>query len=633
MCGIAGLLAPPGVAIDESSVRRMCNAMVHRGPDDEGYFVAGGVGLGMRRLSIIDLEGGHQPVHNEDKTVWTVLNGEIYNYRALRTELESRGHRFYTNSDTETIVHLYEEHGDEFVTRLNGMFAIALWDSVQSRLLLCRDRLGEKPLFLARNDRTLAFASEIKCLMTTNLVSRDVDMRAIDEYLRFLYVPAPRTIYRDVVELPPATMLSVVSGEKPEYRVYWQLRFAPRQRQDEEQVIEEVREQLLQSVRSRLVSDVPVGALLSGGIDSSAVVAAMVRTEARAVRTFTIGYGAEGSVYDERAEARELASALGTEHHEFVVSPDLREVVPRIVEAFDQPFADSSAVANWYVFREMRPHVKVVLSGLGGDEVFGGYERHLAIQYHDRISGLPQWIKAKALPALADWLPEARDGGRMADRIKRFSRAARLPTPEAYREYVTAFSYDQRRSLYSQAMVSVLDAEREAEEFSRIFGGSGDTASLHGALYSDTLGYLPGDLLTLTDRMSMAHSIEARAPLVDFDLVELLARVPASLKIKGRVKKYLLREAVRPWLPPGILDRPKRGFTIPITVWLRGALEPWMRQVLSPARVARTGLFSAAAITRLMDEHVARVRNHHARLWALLVFMHWFERNQISGSG
>ncbi len=628
MCGIAGLLMPAGVAVSELAVRRMCDAIVHRGPDDQGYFVAGSVGLGIRRLSIIDVAGGHQPVHNEDRTIWTVFNGEIYNYRALRAEMESRGHRFYTNSDTETIVHLYEEYGDDFVTRLNGMFAIALWDSLRSRLILCRDRVGEKQLFLARANGTLAFGSEIKCLLKTDLVSRDIDFRAVDEFLRFLYVPAPRTIYRDVMELPPATIVAVTPGQEPELRCYWRLRFSPRVGLVEAEAIEAIRQQLLRSVRSRLVSDVPLGALLSGGVDSSAVVAAMVRADIHPVRTFTIGYGVDGSFYDERAEARELARALGTEHHECVVSPDLPEIVPQIVEAFDQPFADSSAVANWYVFRETRRHVKVVLSGLGGDEVFAGYERHLAIRYHQAIARLPRWIKATVLPTLAGWWPEARDGGRLADRIKRFAAAARLPAADAYREYMTAFSFDQRRSLYTEAMMHVLEANREAEEFSRVFEGSGDSDPLNSALYSDTLGYLPGDLMTLNDRMSMAHSVEARAPLVDFELIELMARIPASSKIRGRTKKHLLREAVRPWLPPGVLNRPKKGFTIPITVWLRGTLERWMRDVLSPARVARTGLFSPHAVLRLIDEHVARSRNHHARLWAMLVFMHWFERDQ-----
>jgi asparagine synthase (glutamine-hydrolysing) len=609
----------------------MCDAITHRGPDDQGYFFDGNVGLGMRRLSIIDIAGGRQPVHNENRTIWTVFNGEIYNYYALRNELESRGHRFYTNSDTETIVHLYEEFGDDFVTRLNGMFAIALWDSLESRLILCRDRIGEKQLFLARANGTLAFGSEIKCLLRSDLVSRDIDIQSVDEYLRFLYVPAPKTIYRDILELPPATIVTVKPSEEPKMRTYWRLQFTPRFGATEPETIERIREQLLRSVRSRLISDVPVGALLSGGVDSSAVVAAMVRADAGPVRTFTIGYGTEGGYYDERAEARELAQTLGTEHHEFVVHPDLQEVIQHIVEAFDQPFADSSAVANWYVFRETRAHVKVVLTGLGGDEVFAGYERHMAIRYHQVVSRLPRWVTATVLPTLANWLPEARDGGRLADRIKRFAAAVRLPAAEAYHQYVTAFSFDQRRDLYTEAMNDALDTKHDAGAFSRVFNGSGDTDPLHGALYTDTLGYLPGDLMTLTDRMSMAHSVEARAPLVDHELVELMARVPASSKIRGRTKKYLLREAVRPWLPPGVLDRPKKGFTIPITIWLRGVLEPWMRDVLAPARIARTGLFSPAAVTRLIDEHVARLRNHHARLWALLVFMHWFEREQSLG--
>ncbi len=631
MCGIAGILAPPGQSVERSIVERMCERITHRGPDQDGFYFEANVGLGMRRLSIIDLSSGKQPLHNETRTVWVMFNGEIYNYRSLRASLEKLGHRFYTHSDTETIVHLYEEYGDRFVEHLNGMFAIALWDSERRRLVLARDRIGEKQIYLCWKNGTLAFGSEIKCLLETGMVAKDIDPHAVDSYLRSLYVHAPRTFFRDVQELPPATLAIVENGQPPRLERYWNLEFDSSLRASEPELIEIVREQVQRSVASRLVADVPLGALLSGGIDSSAVVGAMVRASPGQVRTFTIGYGEEGRVYDERDEARALATKLGTEHHEFIVKPDIVDLMPKLVSAFDQPFADSSAVANYYVFQQTRQHVKVVLSGLGGDEVFAGYERHVALRVHERISGLPHWVRGSVLPALAGLLPEPRDGGRTVDRIKRFAAAAALPPADAYRLLVTAFSVEQRRSLYSGAMSSALRPDVEAAEFASLFNAAGDRDPLNQALYVDTMMYLPGDLLTLTDRMSMAHSVEARAPLIDPDLVELLARVPADAKVPGRQKKHLLREAVRPWLPAEVFERKKRGFTIPLTVWLRGELQPFMRSVLSKERVEKTGLFRWEGVRDLMDEHVQLKQNHHARLWSLLMFMTWHEQYGIGG--
>jgi asparagine synthase (glutamine-hydrolysing) len=609
----------------------MCEQIVHRGPDDEGLLVDGAVALGMRRLSIIDLASGRQPIHNEDRTVWVVFNGEIYNYRKLRAELEARGHHFYTHSDTECLVHLYEEHGEEFVKRLNGMFSIALWDTRRRRVLLARDRLGEKQLYYAQRDGRFIFGSEIKCLLATGWVERRIDRRSFDRYLRFLYVPAPDTMYEQIKELAPASFVVLEEGRAPRFERYWVPRFESNRSMRRDEAVERVREQFHRSVASRLESDVPLGALLSGGVDSNAVVASMVRANNGIVRTFTIGYGDEGRFYDEREQARVLAERLGTEHHEFVVQPDIVEVLPKIVRAFDQPFADSSAVANYYVFRETSRHVKVVLSGLGGDELFAGYERYLALRLHERVGLLPRWLRAGVLARVCELLPEPRDGGRSIDRIKRFMRASPLPAGAAYLQYVTSFDASQRVALYEgTAMGDRVDAAAEQEEFMRLFGGSGDVDALSGALFADTLTYLPGDLLTLTDRMSMAHSVEARAPFLDPDLVELAASIPARYKLDGLEKKSLLRAAVGAELPAEVLKRAKRGFTIPLTVWLRGELKPLLDELLSAPRLAATGLLNAAAVQRLVDEHMSRRQNHHARLWALLVFMVW-HRDYVEG--
>ena len=626
MCGIAGMVRPPGQEVDRPVLQRMCDSIVHRGPDSEGFFVEDNVGLGMRRLSIIDLSSGEQPIHNEDRTVWVVFNGEIYNYRQLRQELEAAGHQFYTNSDTETLVHLYEQYGERFAERLNGMFCFALFDRVNGKVVIARDRIGEKQLYYSWKAGVLTFGSEIKCVLESGLVSRDLDFQAIDQYFRFLYIPHPRTAFREIRELPPATIMVLEQGKAPRLESYWRLSFSPRSKsQDGNQLVESVREQFERSVRSRLVSDVPLGVLLSGGVDSSAVAAVMVKTSSEKVRTFTIGYDGAGNVYDERAHARSFSQHFGTEHHEFVIKPDIVELLPKLVRSFDQPFGDSSAVANYYVFHETRKHLKVVLTGLGGDEVFAGYERHKAIRIHDALTRAPAWMRDGLLPALVEWLPEPSAGGRWTDRIKRFARGAGESSSAAYLGYVTWFDDGLRKELYSEAMHDSVGKASGAEEFLDIFESSGDGKVLSKALFADTLTYLPGDLLVLTDRMSMANSVEARAPFIDHELVELVAAMPASAKMKGMDKKTLLKQAIASFIPPEILKRPKKGFTIPLTLWLRSELQSYMRTVLSKERIERTGLFKWQTVSRLIEEHVARKQNHQARLWALLVFMTWHD--------
>ena len=600
MCGIAGVAYETDGQADHNQVRRMCDVIRHRGPDDEGIFIDGSVGLGMRRLSIIDLASGHQPIHNEDRTVWVVFNGEIYNYAKLRQELEEQGHHFYTHSDTETLVHLYEQYGEDMVTRLNGMFSFAIWDSVKRRLFIARDRLGEKQLFYAFQRGKLYFGSELKCLLATGELSREIDPHAVDEYFTFLYTPAPRTIYRDIRELPAGHSL-VLDGTGLRVKRYWQLEFNVNRRADERYFIDEFRSKFKQSVQSRLVSDVPLGALLSGGVDSSAIVAAMAESGGPAVKTFCIGYGGEGSYYDERHYAQVVARHFGTEHHEFIVEPHVVEDLPSIVRAFDQPFADSSAIVNYYVYRETRKHVKVVLSGLGGDEVAAGYERHLGMRLRQHYRMIPRFIREQVVERVVAALPDSRRGNRLIERAKRFVRTGQLSDEQAYLHIQSAFNKGQRASLYSEGFAARLKNGTQSHDFIDHFNHAGIDDVVNRALFTDLMTYLPGDLLPLTDRMSMAHSIEARAPFLDPDLVEFMATVPPELKIRGLTKKYILKEAFKGQLPDEVLHRRKQGFTVPLSVWFRNELVPLMRDVLSKKSIESVGFFSWPAVSKLLD--------------------------------
>lgn len=629
MCGIAGVAYASDGLADRAQVERMCEVIRHRGPDDEGIFVDGPVGLGMRRLSIIDIATGHQPIHNEGRTVWVVLNGEIYNFESLRQELLQLGHHFYTQSDTETLVHLYEQYGQDMVRRLNGMFAFAIWDCAKRRLFIARDRLGEKQLFYSFQNGKLLFGSELKCLLATGEPSREIDLRAVDEYFTFLYTPAPRTIYRDIHELPPGHTL-VLDEKGLQLQRYWQLAFIVNRETDERYFVDTLTSKFQQAVRSRMVSDVPLGALLSGGVDSSAIVAAMAESGEVTVKTFCIGYGNEGADFDERQHARLVARHFGTEHHEFVVKPRVVEELPHIVRAFDQPFADSSAIVNYYVYRETRKHVKVVLSGLGGDEVAAGYERHLGMRLRHRYRMLPRFFREQVLENVVAALPASALGSRFVERAKRFVRTGRLADDQAYLQIQSAFNETQRDSLFTSDFSDRLSRAPPSHDFIDYFNHDGIADTLNRVLFTDLMTYLPGDLLALTDRMSMAHSVEARAPFLDHELVEFMATVPPELKIRGLTKKYLLKQSLKGRLPSDILQRRKQGFTAPLSVWFRNELVPLMRSVLSQERIESVGYFNWPTVARLLDEHIAGRENHHSRIWALLMFMMWHDADQQS---
>ena len=623
MCGIAGFADRnvPGVwtarseyQSDETALlRRMCGAIRHRGPDDEGLHVEPGVGLGMRRLAIIDLATGHQPIHNEDATVWVVFNGEIYNYRALRHELTGLGHRFTTVSDTETIVHAYEEWGESAFARLRGMFAIALWDRREETLWLARDRVGIKPLHYTVVDDRLYFGSEIKSLLEVDAFEPTLDLEGLDHYLSFLYTPRDASIFEGVRKLPPGHVLRWRRGTF-QTRCYWELPAEERVPPSEETAIETLREILRDAVRSHLMSEVPLGAFLSGGIDSSLVVGLMADAMDRPVQTFSIGF--DDPAFDELEHARAVAAHFGTDHHEFVVRPDALAIIDDLIAHFDEPFGDSSAIPTWYVSEIARRHVTVVLSGDGGDELFGGYDRYLP---HPRVAAFDRWAPpgAHAL-ASAVWplMPHGVTG-------KNFLRRVGRTGPGRYLDEIGYFQRDEKQALFTHDVnhaIAGADAEaRLARHFLRLGALPWSGQMMH----FDFETYLPEDILTKVDRMSMAHSIESRVPLLDNEVVEFAARVPASLNIHHGRRKHLLKRAAAGILPPRILERRKQGFGVPVGGWFRGDLREFFSDVLLSPRTAQRGYFEPRFIQRLVREHVGGRRDHTLRLWGLVVFELW----------
>jgi asparagine synthase (glutamine-hydrolysing) len=567
----------------------------------------------MRRLSIIDLATGHQPMHNEDSTVWVVFNGEIYNYAELRATLVNRGHRFYTASDTETIVHAYEEWGEDAFRRLRGMFGIALWDSRDGSLLLARDRVGIKPLHFAAAGGRLYFGSEIKSILAANDVEPALDFQALDHYLSFLYTPRDASIFAGIRKLPPGHLLRWRNGTV-DIRRYWELPAEEHMPASEEEAAEALREVLRDAVRSHLMSEVPLGAFLSGGVDSSLVVGLMAEASSRPVRTFSIGF--DDPRYDELDHARSVARHFGTEHHEFVVKPDALAILDDLIGHFDEPFGDSSAIPTWYVSEIARRHVTVVLSGDGGDELFGGYERYSP---HPRIAAFDRWSPpATRSVASLVWplLPHGATG-------KNFLRRAARDERGRYLDQIGYFQRDEKEALLTgdvRGRIAGTDAEaRLATHFAR-FGG----LPWHGQMMNfDFETYLPEDILTKVDRMSMAHSIESRVPLLDNNVVDFAARLPAGLKIKNGRKKHILKEAAAGLLPAGILARRKQGFAVPVGGWFRGDLREFFSDVLLSATARERGYFEPRFVERLVREHVTSRRDHTLRLWGLVVFELW----------
>jgi asparagine synthase (glutamine-hydrolysing) len=614
MCGIAGFAdsTPTGRPPEFNLVHRMCEVIRHRGPDDEGIHVAPGVGLGMRRLSIIDLSGGRQPIHNETSTIWVVFNGEIYNYRELRVELEAHGHRFSTSSDTETIVHAYEEWGEDAFRRLRGMFAIALWDAPNRSLLLARDRAGQKPLHYAERRGRLYFASEIKSLLAAGAIEPALDLAALDHYLTFLYTPRDASIFEGVHKLPPGHYLRWRDG-RTEVKQYWRIGERETFSGSESDAVAALGTVLQDAVRSHMVSDVPLGAFLSGGVDSSAVVGMMSRASSQPVKTFSIGF--DEPEFDELEHARTVARHFGTEHHEFVVRPDGLSILEDLIGHFDEPFADSSAIPTWYVSEIARRHVTVVLSGDGGDELFGGYDRYLPHPRVARFDRLP--LPGLRAAASLAWplLPHGARG-------KNFLRHVAQDPAGRYLDSIALFHADERAALYTPEVRARLTggAERAlARHFDRFAALPHDSRMMR----FDFETYLPEDVLTKVDRMSMAHSIETRVPLLDNEVIDFAAALPARFKIHDGRRKHVLKETLRTLLPDSILNRRKQGFGVPLGTWFRGGLTDLFSDVLQSPRTKQRGYFEPAFVSRLLREHLGGGRDHTLRLWQLLVFELW----------
>jgi asparagine synthase (glutamine-hydrolysing) len=602
----------------------MGSVIEHRGPDDYGHYCGRGIGLGMRRLSIIDLAGGHQPIANEDETVWVVLNGEIYNFKELRAQLQRKGHLFRTQTDTETIVHLYEDEGPSFLKRLRGMFAVALWDARRERLILGRDRIGEKPLYVRRTSKTILFASELKSILQVEDVPRRLNPLALQEYLALGYVPAPMTMIDGIEKILPGHYLCFEKGRWEDIE-YWDVPFGQTEVRSEREWIEQLREKLLETVKVQLVSDVPLGAFLSGGVDSSAIVAAMAKLTGRSVKTYSIGYESKHSYYNELNYAKLVADAFSTDHHEIIVRPQMTELLPKLVWHLDEPVADSACLTTYLVSRLARQSVTVILSGVGGDELFGGYRRYLGDSVLAWYRFLPSSIRRRWLPALLKRVPRARTSASKdyARYAAAFIETAERESAGRYMSYVTLFSPLVQQELLCRRLINT-DGQNDSAEalhkyFARYVGGD----SLQRIIYTDLKTSLPDDLLALTDRMSMAASIECRAPLLDHELIELTTRMPSSLKVRGLSLKYLLKKAVAPWLPREIVNRKKRGFGAPIGAWMREDLQPLIAELLSQEQVQRRGLFQWQTIKQLLDAHQKQQCDYTDQLFALIIFELW----------
>jgi asparagine synthase (glutamine-hydrolysing) len=623
VCGIAGIVRSDGAPVDRELLGRMNETIRHRGPDDDGFYFSDGAGLAMRRLSIIDLKTGHQPIHNRDRTAWIVFNGEIYNYRELREQLEKLGHKFYTDSDTEAIVAAYDAYGTDCPKYLRGMFAFAIWDERTKSLFLARDRVGKKPLLYAQVDGQLVFGSEFLAVLEHPGVSRDVDFEALHYYLSFLCVPAPLTAYRAIRKLQPGHSLLWQDGQIKTER-YWQLDFSKKVNLSEEEAGERVVELLRDAVRVRLMSEVPLGAFLSGGIDSSAVVALMAQESSEQVKTFSIGF--EEQDFSELHHARRVAEYVGADHHEFIVRPDALEVLPMLVEHYGEPFADSSAIPSYYVSRETRRHVTVALNGDGGDECFAGYERYAAMSLAQTYASLPIALRDGVIGNLVRALPAFEARPNPFRKAKRFVAAASLTPVERYLRWVSAFDDEAKVDLYSDSFRHETARFRTAGILEPWFVKANGAGIIDASLLTDTMTYLPNDLLVKMDIASMSVSLEARSPFLDHHLMEFAASLPEKLKLRRMTTKYLLKRVLKDLVPAENLTRSKMGFGVPIGRWFRNELQDFLRATLLSEKALKRGLFKAERVKQLVEQHTCFKSDHSHRLWTLLMLELWYKR-------
>ncbi len=619
MCGICGVVEfDPNAPVDEAVLRRMCRVLEHRGPDDEGLFAAPGIGLAARRLSIIDLAGGHQPMSNEDARVWVAQNGEIYNFQDLRARLEGLGHRFRTRCDTEVLAHLYEERGEQMMEEINGMFAFAVWDADRRRLLLARDRPGIKPLFYYLDGQRFIFGSEIKAILEHPAVPRELDLEGMHHYLTLHYAPAPHTCFKHIRKLPPGCALVVQDG-RAETRPYWDLPPADGSAADAEPAL---LDELRASVRRRLVSDVPLGVFLSGGVDSSTVAALAQQVSPERIRTFSIGFRERS--FSELEYARLVARRIGSEHHEEIVHPHIADLLSKLVWHNDEPACDSSMAPTYFLCRFAREHVTVALSGDGGDELFGGYETYAAHRVARLYKRLPGPAR-RALRWAAHRLPVSPRKVSFEFKAKRFTDRAEEDLGRAHILYNGLFTEEDKRRLYQPDVAAALAGADTFDAFAPWLAGDA-ARGLSAYLRADFKRYLPDDILTKVDRMSMANSLEVRTPFLDHRVVELAASIPGEEHVRGLRKKAVLKRVVAGLLPRAILRRKKQGFSIPMYQWIRNELRPLVMDALAADRLRRQGLFRPEVVARLVDDHMAGRRNNGFELWALLVFELWWDR-------
>jgi asparagine synthase (glutamine-hydrolysing) len=625
MCGIAGLInTDRNSVVDRGTIHRMCQTIVHRGPDDEGMYVRGSVGLGMRRLSIIDLAGGRQPIHNEDSSVWIVFNGEIYNFPELRRQLEQAGHHFYTDTDTEAIVHLYEDLGTDCVQRLRGMFAFAIFDERQQALLLVRDRLGIKPLYYASTPGHLVFGSEVKAILAATPELNELNPQALLDFFYFGYIPEPATAFRRIQKLPPGHLALWTNGET-KVRQYWDVPdYGVCEPRSEEECLEELESRLAEAVRMRLISDVPLGALLSGGVDSSLVVALMARASNAPVKTFSVGFSK--SDFNEAQHARRVAQCFGTDHHELHVEPDIAQTVDALTRSMEEPFGDSSMIPTFYISRLAREHVTVALSGDGGDELFAGYDRYSLTLRRRALEPVPEWVRRWYRDRLHPLIPRTARGRAYAYNIA-------LPWRERYLDSISLIPAFERQTplLSCEFRASVQDHD-PLDLFRNYLDGAPAQDPLSQLLYLDTKTYLPADILTKVDRMSMATSLEARVPFLDHVFVEYAVSLPAKLKMRGHLQKYILKKlAVRAGVPVDVVYRPKQGFALPLVHWIREEFKHELPRILLEPRTLQRGYLDRRGVCQLLDEHARGRRNHSGSIWRLLVFELW-HRNFLEKS-
>lgn len=629
MCGIAGYVGPETPGLPPAMLR----VLKHRGPDDTGSYEEPGVGLGMTRLAIIDLDGGRQPMTNEDDSLWIVLNGEIYNYRELRCDLEAKGHRFRSQSDTEVILHLFEEDEERCVDRLRGMFAFAIWDTRRRSLFLARDRMGKKPLFYWHRGGLFLFASEIKALLRHRAVSRTLDYEALHHYLAFGYTPAGRSIFAEISKIPPAHT-GILSDDVLRLHRYWTLpagHLADGPGPSRADAAARVRHTIKEAVRLRLESDVPLGVFLSGGIDSSVIVASMREVTSQRIATFSIGFGQAAPSYDELPYARMVAQCFETDHHEEILEPNVADLLPTIVHHFDEPFADSSAIPTFLVAQATAQHVKVALSGIGGDESFGGYPRYLGVRLSEAYGRLPRWLGTVVGGMAARLVRDSEANVNWGDWVRRFCTGAHRPMPDRYIGWVRFFSEADLARLATPALRALWKCDVEATH-RNVFSVPGHRDPMDGAFRIDLSTYLPDDLLVMADRMSMAHSLELRAPFCDHHVIEESLNLSPTMKIPGFRLKGLLKSVFADVLPREVLSHRKQGFMIPLGRWLRTDLRDLLDDLLSPERVRGRGLFDPAFVDGLKQEHLCGAQSHSDRLWTLMITELWMQQ-YLDGSG